>query len=180
MQELVVHGAGSAGAVVAYRPIDSHDRSAFLDLFDGLSAHSRYMRYHGVKPVLSQRELRYFVDVDHHDHEAIVAVAGTEAVGVARFVRRTDDQGSADVAVEVVDRWQRRGIGSRLLGLVAARARDEGIERLQASVLQANVAMLATIQSLRAPCRTTSRDGPVLELEVELDHSKVGRPLKAG
>jgi GNAT superfamily N-acetyltransferase len=160
-----------AGPAIVYRPLTADDGSAFLGVFNGLSTQSRYMRYHGVKPTLSGREVRYFTDVDHHDHEAIIAVAGTEAVGVARYVRRADDPRSADVAVEVVDRWQRRGVGSVLLRLVARRARDEGVDRFHGSVLQSNVAMLAAIKSLRAPCETTSRAGPVLEIAVKLGRS---------
>jgi GNAT superfamily N-acetyltransferase len=163
--------APRGGPGIAYRPVTADDGSMFLAVFDGLSSQSRYMRYHGVKPALSDHEVRYFTDVDHHDHEAIVAVAGTEAVGVARYVRRSDDPRSADIAVEVVDRWQRRGVGSVLLRLVARRARDEGVDQFRGSVLQSNVAMLATINSLRAPCETTSRAGPVLEIAVKLGHA---------
>jgi GNAT superfamily N-acetyltransferase len=156
------------GAPVRFRTLTPGDRSRFTEVFDGLGPQSRYMRYHGVKPVLSEREIRYFTDVDHHDHEALLAVVGDETVGVVRFVRRDDDPRSADVALEVVDRWQRQGLGSALLGRIARRARHEGVDRFFASVLQSNESMLATIRSLRAPWVTTSRSGPVVEIEVTI------------
>ena len=41
---------------------------------------------------LSESQLAYLTEVDHHDHEALVAAdAGTgEAIGVGRFVRLED------------------------------------------------------------------------------------------
>lgn len=164
---------------IAYRPLTRLDASMFRGLFEALSPTSRYMRYHGVKPQLSEREVRYFTDVDHHDHEAIVAVAGADAVGVARFVRRVDDPRAADVAVEVVDRTQRRGIGSALLRLIGRRALDEGIDRLYGSVLQSNGAMLTTINHMGVRAETTARDGPVLELAVSLGGATARRSIRA-
>lgn len=155
-------------APIVYRPLSALDGPMFRDLFDSLSPMSRYMRYHGVKPVLSEREVRYFTDIDHHDHEAFVAVAGARAVGVARFVRRAGDARAADVAVEVVDGRQRRGVGSTLLALIGLRARDEGIDRLYGSVLQANGPMFATINRIGVRAETTSREGPTIELCVSL------------
>src|SRR5689334_6429083 len=53
----------------------------------------------------NRRRVRYFTDVDHHDHEAIVALSAGDGrgVGVARFVRAVDDDQAAEVAVTVVD-----------------------------------------------------------------------------
>ncbi|HEY7136869.1 MAG TPA: GNAT family N-acetyltransferase [Acidimicrobiia bacterium] len=155
-------------ADLAFRPVDPHDRTPIVAVFDGLSEQSRYLRYFGPKPRLSDSEIRYFTEVDHHDHEAIVATARDVAVGVARYVRRREDPASADVAVEVVDEWQGRGVGSALLRRIARRAREEGVSSLHGTVLSSNRAMLATIDTLAAPWHTTSRDGPVLGIEIEL------------
>jgi hypothetical protein len=49
----------------------------------------RRMRFLGPKDELSAAELRYFTDVDHHDHEALGAMdhARGGGVGIARYVR---------------------------------------------------------------------------------------------
>jgi GNAT superfamily N-acetyltransferase len=69
--------------------------------------------------------------VDHHDHEAIIALDPLtgEGVGVARYVRAGADPEVAEVAVTVVDDWQGRGLGRALLERLAARARREGVRR---------------------------------------------------
>lgn len=160
---------------LAFRPVDPHDRTPIVTVFDGLSEHSRYLRYLGPKPRLSDAEIRYFTEVDHHAHEAIVVTAHDVAIGVARYVRRREDPTSADIAVEVVDRWQGRGVGSALLRRIARRAREEGVSSFHGTVLTSNRAMLATIDALAAPWRTTSREGPVLGIEIALDRKMIGR-----
>jgi GNAT superfamily N-acetyltransferase len=128
------------GTLVVIRPLDPTDREAYLDLFDGIGAESRYRRFLGPKRQLTAAEVRYFLEVDHHDHEALVAIdvsTGT-GLGVARFVR-------ADSAITVVDAAQGRGVGGALLARLAERAREEGVDRLSADVLQENRRMVAML-----------------------------------
>lgn len=54
--------------------------------------------------------LRYLTDIDHHDHEALVALdLGGRGVGVARYIRHPADPQAAEPAVAIVDDWHRRG-----------------------------------------------------------------------
>jgi hypothetical protein len=71
-------------------------------------ANRRFLAPHGR---LTESELRYFTEVDHHDHEALVAIDPNtgHCTGVARYVRSTDDPAVAELAVAVVDGWQRQG-----------------------------------------------------------------------
>jgi hypothetical protein len=52
----------------------------------------------------------------HYDHEALGALShpGGRGVGIARYIRNADDPLAADVAVSVVDDWQRRGLATEL------------------------------------------------------------------
>jgi GNAT superfamily N-acetyltransferase len=115
-----------------------------LDGFGRLSAESRQARFLIRKDELTDAEVRYFTDVDHHDHEAIVALSAADGrgVGVARFVRAVDDDQAAEVAVTVVDDWQRRGLGAVLLRQLLERALQEGIRRFTALIDDSNTAML--------------------------------------
>jgi hypothetical protein len=62
------------GSAVLIRQVRSTDAPLLADGFARLSAASRQMRFLGVKKELSAAELRYFTDVDHHDHEALAAL----------------------------------------------------------------------------------------------------------
>jgi GNAT superfamily N-acetyltransferase len=157
------------GSRVLLRPLRSSDREVYLRSFDHLSAASRYMRFFSPKPHLTDRELRYLLDVDHHDHEAIAAIdlSTGAGVGVARYVRDHDTPGLAEVSITVVDDHQGLGLGALLLEFLAARAADEGVTRLRALVLADNTHMLHLIRS-RWPHHQLRR-APASVLELEFD-----------
>lgn len=124
---------------VTVRPIRATDKDALLDLFTRMSDRSRMRRFLAPKPRLSARELTYFTEVDHHKHEALVAVAADGTfVGVGRYACGPDDTAVADVAFAVADAWQGRGIGTALAVLIVERARMNGIARLKATTLPEN------------------------------------------
>jgi GNAT superfamily N-acetyltransferase len=129
---------------------------------------------------LSERQLRYLTDVDHHDHEALVALRrGTgEGVGVARFVRLGDDPGAAEFAVTVADDWQGRGIGTALLALLAERARQEGIDRFRGLMLTDNRPVHELVGLFGEP-RVLERGAGTVELEVDLPSDGAGTELEA-
>jgi RimJ/RimL family protein N-acetyltransferase len=126
------------GSRAAIRPIEPADSALIATAFAELSAESRYRRFFTPLETLDERRLTYLTEVDHHDHEALVAIAPETgaAVGVARFVRVGADV--AEPAVVVADRWQRRGLALALLERLADRARDEGIARFSGVVLADN------------------------------------------
>jgi predicted GNAT family acetyltransferase len=115
------------GSEVLIRPVGPADVPLLADGFARLSARSRQLRFLGPKKQLTAAERRYLTEIDHHDHEALGAVdrASGRSVGVARYVRSFEDAQDAEIAVTVVDEWQRRGLGTELLAQLAQRAREE-------------------------------------------------------
>jgi hypothetical protein len=95
--------------------------------------------------------LRCFTKVYHHDHEALGALDDRTGrrVGVACYIRHTDDPQTADIAVTVVEAWQGRGLGTELLSQLAECANAEGIQRFTALVANDHAAM-AGLRSMRA------------------------------
>jgi RimJ/RimL family protein N-acetyltransferase len=122
------------GSPVVIRAIEPDDRARILDVFKGLGEQSRYARFLAPVHELQRRDLDYLTAVDHHDHEAIVAIDPETGVarGVARFVRISSERDAAEVAVAVVDDWQERGLGTALMTRLTDRARSAGIRRYRA------------------------------------------------
>ena len=120
-----------------------------LEVFAGLSERSRRLRFLGAKPRLLESDVSYLVDVGCCGREAVVAVDQEtgRTVGIARFVRDADAP-EAEIAFEVVDEWQRRGLGKRLVTDVAALAREQGILRFRALVAHGNAPALRLVRSL--------------------------------
>jgi RimJ/RimL family protein N-acetyltransferase len=113
------------GSEISIRPIRRTDRGQLGEGFERLSPESRYRRFLVPMPRLSPRLVRYLTEVDHHDHEALVALGADtgEPIGVARYVRSDDAADAAEVAVAVVDDWHQRGVATELLRRLVFRPR---------------------------------------------------------
>jgi nucleotide-binding universal stress UspA family protein/GNAT superfamily N-acetyltransferase len=154
------------GARIEIRPIAPADRDELAAGFERLSPESRYRRFFGPMNELSSADLDRLTRVDHHDHEALVAVEPESGAGiaVARYVRTGPDE--AEPAVVVADDWQRRGVASALLDRLAARAIEEGVARFRAPVLAQNRSAIALLTRLGES--ETTRMGREVELVIEL------------
>jgi RimJ/RimL family protein N-acetyltransferase len=130
----------SDGTRLRLRPLTRDDRDGLLSLFHRLSEESRWRRFMSPKPTLAPRELDYLTDIDHVAHEAFAAVDERDGslAGVARYVRHAGTECSAELAVEVADELQRRGIGTALCIRVVERARENGLTVLTATALWSN------------------------------------------
>jgi GNAT superfamily N-acetyltransferase len=162
------------GSAVDVRPIASDDRRLLVDAFERLSPESRYRRFFSPVTRLSDRQLDYLTDVDHHDHEALVAIdPGTEdAVAVARYVRTRPEV--AEPAIVVADDWQGRGLARLLLDALADRAREEGIGSFVAPVLAENRAAIRLFEQLGDA--TVRHDGIEVELTIPLGTERGATP----
>jgi RimJ/RimL family protein N-acetyltransferase len=156
------------GSKVLIRQVHSTDAPLLADGFARLSPQSRRMRFLTGKKELSGAELRYFTDVDHHDHEALGALnhADGRGVGIARYIRHADDPHAAEIAVTIVDDWQGRGLGTELLMRLSGRARCEGIHRFTALVAEDNTAMARLLRNMSA--HLVGRSPGTVEYEITL------------
>ncbi len=82
------------------RPICADDKQRLVEGFRRLGERSAYRRFLSPHTHLSEAELRYFTEVDDHDHEALIAIDpdSHEGVGVARYVRSKSEPGAAELA----------------------------------------------------------------------------------
>lgn len=165
------------GAQVDVRPIEPGDKDLMRDGFARLSPESRYERFLSPLDQLSNSMLRYLTEVDHHDHEALVAFDPEEgrAIGVARYVRE-DEPDVAEAAIVVADDWHGRGLGTALLYELAERARQEGIRRFTALVLARNEDMIDMLFRL-GPAKIVDRSNGTVQIEAELPPSGISDQL---
>lgn len=154
-------------------PLLTSDRRTTQEGFLRLSDKSRYDRFLNSLPRLSERLLDTLVtEVDGEDHVALVALvlpdnAPEQLAGIARMVRYPDQPDAADLAVTVLDDWQRKGVASALLDELLRR-RPVGVVRVVTYVNPQNRASLALMKRLGRA--SVTREGPgaslvVVELE---------------
>jgi len=162
------------GAEIVLRQIRPEDKDALVSGFERLSPQSRYRRFFAPLDRLSARDLAYLTEVDHHDHEALIAFEQATGLplGVARYIRSSEPL-EAEVAVTVVDDWQGRGVATALLELLVERARDEGVERFLALMMSENKDALELFSHL-APDADTPRRSASGNLELVFDLPEPG------
>jgi GNAT superfamily N-acetyltransferase len=164
------HSSLAQAALIRIRPVESSDTGLLQETFDRLSPESRQFRFLFPKLRLSAAELRYFTDVDHHDHEAIVALHRLHgrSLGVARYIRHRNDPQSADVAVTVIDEWHGRGLGTRLVKRLMERARCEGVVRFTANIASDNGRARRLLYGVGSAPTLLGYDDGVAEYELPL------------
>ena len=168
------------GSEVEIGELTPRDAPVLAEAYERLSPQSRDLRFLGAKPRLSRTDLEYLTHVDGRMHEALgaVDVASGRGVGVARFVRLAPDAPVAEVAVTVVDDWQRRGLATLLLEELNERARAVGIERYTALVSGENAAVLALLERIGARVLMADAEAGTVEYELELPAAGMGHTLR--
>src|SRR4051794_38416250 len=132
------------GTTLRLRAPVSDDADALVAFLAGLSARSLYQRFHGTVRV-DDALVVPCLDPDWVERGSLIGTiaeaGGERVVALANFVRLRDPA-AAEAAFVVSDDFQGRGLGTRLLEQLAARAAAVGVESFVATVLAENRAML--------------------------------------
>jgi len=163
------------GGTAHVRPIHPSDADAVQAFHVGQSQKSIYMRFFAFKSRLSSKELKRFTEVDYKDRVALVITIGGEILGIGRY-DRLDDPAEAEVAFNIADAHQGRGIGSILLEHLAAAARENGISKFSAEVLPENRKMLMVFSDAGYDVKRHFDDG-VVSLEFNIDPTDKSRAV---
>ena len=163
------------GGTAHLRPIHPTDADAVQTFHTRQSQNSIYMRFFAFKERLSSRELKRFTEVDYRDRVAFVITIGGDIIGIGRY-DRLDDPAEAEVAFNIADAHQGRGIGSILLEHLAAAARENGIRRFSAEVLPENRKMLMVFSDAGYDVKRHFDDG-VVSLEFNIDPTDKSRAV---
>jgi GNAT superfamily N-acetyltransferase len=166
----------STGQKVTARRLNEGDIDLLIDLFDHLSAESRYHRFHRSLAHPSLEQVRQGAEqLLHVDGVAWIAfseVDGAAApVAVARYVCLTQDQ--AEPALTVRDDFQGQGIGRVLFARLIAAAQKENIHQFVATVQSSNQAAVQLVKNAGLPTTQTVSDGQIV-LTIALSEEDVG------
>jgi ribosomal protein S18 acetylase RimI-like enzyme len=160
------------GTRVRIRPIAPKDKERIQEGWQYLSASTRYMRFLHPKSSLSKWELAYLTEIDYVDHFAwgaeLIDEPGKLGIGIARYIRDTDDPTVAEAAITVVDDYQRMGLGRILLQALTEAARQNGIERFRAEVSASNEQVIKSLTRLGAQAGAIEDSGISLEIHLPI------------
>ncbi|MCA5893904.1 GNAT family N-acetyltransferase [Isoptericola sp. NEAU-Y5] len=170
------------GSTTHLRPIRPQDAEAIQRFQTGQSERSAYFRFFAPVRRLTERELSRLTHVDHDDRAALVAVrpgaepGGEDVIGVARYDKITPAE--AEVAFNIADAVQGKGLGSVLLEHVAAAARERGVRRFTAEVLPQNSSMLGVFREAGYAISQHLDDG-IVSVGIDLDPTERSREVMA-
>jgi ribosomal protein S18 acetylase RimI-like enzyme len=140
------------GSKVHVRPIVPEDEPLLHEAVAAMSERTVYFRFFSPLKRMPDALAHRLAVVDYHDRFAVVGTThrpnGKERiVGVARY-DRVAGTNVAETAVAVIDEFQRRGLGSALLTILAKVARDQGIKTFSLIVLPENQQMLGMLRKM--------------------------------
>ncbi|HIZ37715.1 MAG TPA: GNAT family N-acetyltransferase [Candidatus Ruania gallistercoris] len=145
------------GSTMRIRPIHPGDGDALQRFHSRQSPESVYLRFFAPLTRLPDKDLHRFTHVDHRDRVALVVTWQDEIIAVGRFDQIAG--GDAEVAFNVSDSAQGKGLGSVLLEHLAAAGRELGVRRFVADVLPQNSRMLRVFTDAGYDVEQTYDDG---------------------
>lgn len=159
--------------VASLAPADRAQIQAGLKLMSHESIRNRFM---GSKKEFTEKELDYFTTLDGWNHYAlgVEEAEGTHrGVAVIRMVRSVTDSREAEVAVTIIDEYQKMGLGSLLLDLIILAAAERGIDRFSFTFLPQNEGIIRLIEKKGAPKTERTHDSMRMVLSLGQMDKKV-------
>jgi acetyltransferase len=157
------------GEVITLRPVRPEDEPALARMLQGVSDDSLYMRFFGYIPQITHAWLIRFTHIDYDREMAIVAEisrgASRELVGSVRIIEDTWRE-TAEYSILIADQFQGRGLGNLMTDYIIDIARDRKINKIVASVLSQNTAMIKLFE--KWGFKFDKSDLEVYEVELEL------------
>lgn len=145
------------GNEITVRRVDQSDLAAARAMHDRCSDRTLGLRYHG--PVGdADRYLDHLLS-PRFGRTLAVQTASGRLVALGHLLWDGDE---TEVALMVEDDWQRRGIGSELLGRLVAMAVEAGCESVYAVTQSSNTGMVAAMRALSLPLDYQIEEGTLV------------------
>jgi RimJ/RimL family protein N-acetyltransferase len=163
------HVVLSDGGLAFVRPVRPEDKPGLAALHQRMSRDSQYLRYFTARRRLPESELLRAVEIDGRRHMGFVAFVQGQLAAYACYAGEGGD--SAEVAFQVEDAQQGRGLGTLLLEQLAAYAHEQGLRRFTATVLPHNRRMIEVFRDAGFP-REVRHAGGVLDVVLDIDPTR--------
>jgi acetyltransferase len=138
------------GTEVLVRPIKREDVDKLFQMYTALSKETNHDRFFS-RTLITREKVEEWVDVNYRDAMALVAIVGEDGdekiIADARFYL-DKETGEAEGAIVIIDMWQEKGIGTKILEHGVEVARKMGIKKLNADISPENRRILHVIKKL--------------------------------
>lgn len=174
MEHTMMQMVTKTGKQITARPLSPYDAPYLVDIFEHMSAESRYRRFQqsleNPNPKQVWEEAEKIAQMEDEQQGGFIAfwqrpLLPDVPVGAARYVRLNDE--TAEIAMSVRDDMHGQGIGTWLLQMAIEEAVTNGIHKLVGSALNDNDAVWRVLDKLGYPYQR-SPDGLTSDIELDI------------
>lgn len=157
------------GTEVTLRPIRPEDEPIEHEFVRGLSSETSRFRFFQIIKDLSHEDLVRFCNIDYDREMAFIAEIREGdrkiEIGVSRLILESNRK-RGEFAVVIADKYQGKGLGTKLVDMLIEVAREKGVEVIYGVVMSENLKMINLCESLGF---TTHRkqDDVIVELNLK-------------
>jgi GNAT superfamily N-acetyltransferase len=134
--------------------VQPHNKKQISEGLRDMSPETIRNRFLGSKREFSEQELQYLTTLDGWNHYAIGIEEREKlkrGVGLIRLVRSSHSDTEAEIAITIIDEYQKKGLGSFLLNLITLAAIEREIETLSFTFLPQNDAIVKLVKRAGIP-----------------------------
>ncbi len=150
------------------RPWRPGDQALLVAAQRELSPASLSSRFFVGTSTLPVKYLRYVAHAPRDRWDAQVATQRGRLLGWAEFARTPAAPHEADLAVLVIDAWQRRGVASALIATMLPRVVAAGVRVVHADIDPGNAAARAMVRSVFGDTLTATYQDGLLHYKMAL------------
>lgn len=166
-QQLVTHWQTPNGEDITIKPIRPED-ATLAQAFIAQLSKEKYARFFYAINELTPDMLLRFTQIDYENEMAFVATQSQKGkemiIGIARYHMNVDGI-SCEFAIVVMEAWQKKGVGSRLMKALMEVATTRGIHTMQGRLLAENTDMLELAEHLGFSIRPSEEAGVKLAVK---------------
>nr|MDO8079377.1 GNAT family N-acetyltransferase [Candidatus Freyarchaeota archaeon] len=155
------------GTEIFVRPLKTEDRDKLYQMYTALSKETNYARFLIRKPI-TRWIVEKWTDINYRDKMALIATIkenGEEKIIADSRFYTDKETGEAEIAIVVLDTWQNKGIGTKLLQYTIKVARKMGIKALYAYISPENKRIIHVTKKLGFKAKWISES---IEYKIEL------------
>src|SRR5262249_6109072 len=167
------------GEPVMVRAISPQDADCLQAYVRSLSGPARRNRFLGAVSELAPTELDRLTRMDGPHELVFIAFTciGGEMAMIAEAVQViAPENRRCEIALSVIDAWQRKGLGTLLLSHMESRARMLGVRHVIGEILRTNEAMKGLARKAGFSIRSSLTDTRLVEIVKDLSTPRTGLP----
>lgn len=157
------------GTEVILRPIRPEDEPMELEFIRGLSEETSRFRFFQIIKDLPHEALVRFCNIDYDREMAFIAETREGdrrlEIGVGRLIIEPNRR-RGEFAVVVADKYQRKGLGTKLVDMLIGVAQEKGLESIYGIILPENQGMISLCKKLGFQLEKKP-DGIIAELKLK-------------